>query len=161
MRTERWFFGFIAFLFIHSISYNIAGAQQSAIYGTVKNAETGEFLPGANVFLDQTTVGAYTDKTGAYRIKDLPSGIYTLVFSFIGFERFEKKVTFPLSDPKEINVFLKPDNIQMDALTVKDRFPKEWQRNLEKFKSLFLGYSQNAEGTKILNPEVLKFSENN
>ena len=56
-------------------------AQDGAITGRVTDPN-GEILPGVNVVLKGTTVGAITDSEGNYRIAATTG---TLVFSFIGY----------------------------------------------------------------------------
>ena len=43
-------------------------SQTLTIYGLITNNETGESLIGANVFIENTNFGAYTDKNGFYSI---------------------------------------------------------------------------------------------
>ena len=48
--------------------------------------ENGSPLAGVNVYLEGTYIGASTDMDGNYVILNIPPGIYTLVFSMIGYE---------------------------------------------------------------------------
>lgn len=62
-------------------------AQASGkIYGQIVDAETGETLIGATARLDGTLKGAATDIDGRYSIEDVEPGVYTVIFSFIGFQ---------------------------------------------------------------------------
>ena len=67
------------------------------IVGKVTDASTGEYLPGANVWLEGTTLGAATDREGVYRIYNVPPGTYTLRASYIGYEDFSTTVTVSVS----------------------------------------------------------------
>lgn len=62
-------------------------AQQTAITvtGTVKDAKTGETLPGVNVVVKGTTTGGATDVDGNFTIK-VPYSEATLVFTYIGYQ---------------------------------------------------------------------------
>ena len=62
-----------------------AFAQTGKISGTVRDASSGETLPGVNVAIDGTTQGAQTDVDGFYNIINVRPGTYTLRVSFIGF----------------------------------------------------------------------------
>ncbi len=53
--------------------------------GVVRDAETGETIPGANVRIDGTTQGASTNVDGEYRIIGVRPGTYALVASFVGY----------------------------------------------------------------------------
>ncbi|MDP4222875.1 MAG: TonB-dependent receptor [Bacteroidota bacterium] len=58
--------------------------QQVKITGTVKDASTGETMPGVNIQVKGTAVGAITDADGKYTLADVDRNA-TLVFSFIGY----------------------------------------------------------------------------
>lgn len=65
----------------------IAWAQPGTLTGVVSDAQTGETLPGVNVFIKGTSYGTATDFNGRYTINDLPDGEYNVEFSFIGYEK--------------------------------------------------------------------------
>ena len=56
------------------------------IVGRVTDAKTGDPLPGVNVIVQGTTLGAATDVDGYYVILRLPPGTYTLVAQMIGYQ---------------------------------------------------------------------------
>ena len=60
------------------------GGPAGTISGTVRDAETGEPLPGANVRVEGTGAGAATDRDGRFQIGVGP-GTYTVAVSFIGY----------------------------------------------------------------------------
>ena len=60
-------------------------AQTGKIAGTVKDASTGEALPGVNVVIDGTTQGAVTDLNGFYNILNVRPGSYSIRASFVGY----------------------------------------------------------------------------
>lgn len=57
------------------------------ISGRVVDSQTGEVLPGVNVFLEGTAIGSATDSDGYYYILNIPAGSYTLTASFVGYQR--------------------------------------------------------------------------
>ena len=64
----------------------VALAQTTGkIAGRVTDAVTGETLPGVNVLIEGTTLGASSDFEGEYSIIGVRPGTYTLVASFVGF----------------------------------------------------------------------------
>jgi TonB family protein len=56
------------------------------IYGSVKDKESGEPLPGVNVVIVGTRLGAATDMEGNYFIVNVPPGLYKVQMSFIGYK---------------------------------------------------------------------------
>ena len=62
-------------------------AVTGKISGIVTDAETGEALPGVNVIIEGTTLGAATTATGEYFIIGIPPGIYSVTASIIGYQK--------------------------------------------------------------------------
>ncbi len=56
------------------------------IAGRVVDASTGDPLPGVNVFIEGTTLGAATDADGYYYIINVKPGKYTLHFQYVGYK---------------------------------------------------------------------------
>ena len=61
-------------------------AQNGQIRGEITDILTGESLPGANVVVMGTSIGAATDLNGEYFISRVPAGDYNLVVTFIGYK---------------------------------------------------------------------------
>jgi hypothetical protein len=57
-----------------------------------------------NVVILNTNYGAATDENGNYKIADLSSGIYTIEFSAVGFERLRKDEL--LSEMNQLSLIL-------------------------------------------------------
>ncbi len=60
-------------------------AQNGKLAGTVTDAETGEPLPGANIILVNTSMGAAANDEGQYTILNISPGVYNVRASFIGY----------------------------------------------------------------------------
>ena len=85
------FFLFISFVIL---SFSNLFAQSKAtgeIAGKLVDSQNGEPLIGANVYLENTTLGAASDLEGHYVILKVPAGEYTLIMSNIGYA--DTKVT--------------------------------------------------------------------
>jgi hypothetical protein len=76
----------MALLFFLTSQFVMAGIT-GKIAGTIKDATTGDPLPGVNVVITGTTMGAATDMDGNYFIINLPPGVYTIEASMLGYER--------------------------------------------------------------------------
>ena len=83
-RTSLFFFLFIALAF--SASAVFAGST-GKISGKVVEKSTGETLPGANVVIEGTTLGAVTDPDGNYFVINVPPGSYTVNASMVGYHK--------------------------------------------------------------------------
>lgn len=84
-------------LFLASLISSTGLLAQGTVRGTVTDAGTGETLPGVNVIISELTIGAATDVDGNYRIANVPAGTYTLVASFVGYQKYEASVTIGAS----------------------------------------------------------------
>ncbi len=75
----------LSVLLVLCVGWTIAQAQTGTIRGVVEDAETGEPLPGVNVIVQGTDLGAASNEDGEYVIIQVPSGTYDVQASFIGY----------------------------------------------------------------------------
>ena len=90
-------------------------AQKYTLSGVVKNASTGEVLAGATVSIAGQGVGVFTDSKGGYSIP-LSKGVYTVEYSYIGFETMSVELT--VNDNLKKNVRLSPDAVKIEKVVV-------------------------------------------
>lgn len=83
----RWLLGMGIIFFISTSS---ASAQSSLISGTIKDAESGEGIPGVNIVAKGTTTGAVTDIDGKYSVEVDQNSV--LVISYVGYKTQEVNV---------------------------------------------------------------------
>lgn len=96
-------------VFLGSWSY---AATSGKIAGKVISAGTGEPLPGANVMIEGTSIGAATDAEGDYYILNVTSGRYNVKVSMMGYK--------PVIQT-EVNVSINhttPVNFQMEETVI-------------------------------------------
>ncbi len=105
------FFGLILLL-ISTVSHS-ALAQQRTLTGRVTIADDGAPMPGVNVVLKGTSIGAATDAAGKYTIS-VPETGRTLIFSFIGFATRE----ISIGTGSTLDVKLETDTKQLAELVV-------------------------------------------
>ncbi|MFQ5649371.1 MAG: TonB-dependent receptor [bacterium] len=67
-----------------------AQSQYGRITGKIVEQKTGAALPGANVVLVGTHLGAATDRQGYYLIPRIPAGTYDISVRYIGYEEMSK-----------------------------------------------------------------------
>ncbi|PJF33122.1 MAG: TonB-dependent receptor, partial [Phototrophicales bacterium] len=77
---------FIILLVVLSLPVAAISSTVGKVSGKITDRETGEALPGANVQIDGTTLGAATDVNGEFVILNVPVGRYTIKASFIGYQ---------------------------------------------------------------------------
>lgn len=79
----------LLFLITLLLTYSIQlhAGTTGKISGKITDAETGEALPGINIMIEGTTMGAASDINGEYLINNIPPGKYTLIASGVGFQK--------------------------------------------------------------------------
>lgn len=105
-------------LLVIAISYLFAGTT-GKIAGRLTDAETGEGLPGVNVIVEGTPLGAATDADGTYIILNVPPGLYTISFEYIGYQRVVvREVRVNVDFTTRLDRSLKPTVIEGEAVEV-------------------------------------------
>lgn len=87
--------------------------------GIVRDAETGEGLPGVNITVLNTHHGAATDVEGNYVILNLPAGTYDIAASMIGYSRLTITNVRILPDfTSRIEFLLRPQDLAGEEITI-------------------------------------------
>jgi hypothetical protein len=136
-----------------------AQSGKASLTGRVTDARTGEALAFANVFLANTTLGVTTDQNGLYSLNNLPLGTVDVAASYLGYSLFSKSIRLENAPPVTLDIALTPSQVVLEAVEVKARENKEWQRQLGRFSREFIGNTPFARQCHLLNPQVLSFSQ--
>jgi TonB-dependent receptor len=83
--------GILVFAFFF-IAAPAQGQLSATIKGTVKDGQSGDALPGANVTVVGSSLGAVTDVEGRYVIRNAPPGNVTLRASYLGYKALDHAV---------------------------------------------------------------------
>jgi len=75
----------LVLLFILGLNYTVHAATTGKIAGTVVDKSTGDPLPGVNVLVPGTQLGAATDVGGRYYIINMPPDVYNVSAQMIGY----------------------------------------------------------------------------
>ena len=102
-----------------------------SIFGRVVDKSAGEYIIGANVLLEGTTIGAATDLDGNYTIKNVPPGTYSLIFSYISYSKSKiENVQVKAGEETRVDVALQSEAIAVDSIVVVGEASLEYESAL-------------------------------
>jgi len=111
----------VALAVLFFICASMAGAvfaQTGVITGSVVESGTDRTLPGANVLIVGTNLGAASDVDGNYQIVRVPPGTYQLEVRFMGYKTQTKEVQVIANQEVTIDFEMGMDPFKMDAVVV-------------------------------------------
>ncbi|MBD3287812.1 TonB-dependent receptor [candidate division KSB1 bacterium] len=95
-----------------------SGSGRGKISGSVEDGKTGDVLPGANVFIEGTSLGAATNLEGYFYIPNLLPGTYTVTAKYIGYASQSKTVQIMPGENVKLNFELEYVVVEGDEVTV-------------------------------------------
>jgi len=134
--------------------------QTGQLAGRIVDAQTRESLPYAHVFVNNTTLGTTTNEEGKFILKNVPTGSIEIVYSFIGYQTYQARVTVAEGETVAVTILLVPVKEELKSVEVTSSRDKEWLKQLKRFEKVFFG-EKFAAICKIQNPWVLDFSTTN
>jgi TonB-dependent receptor len=109
---------FYLFILLLLLSHQ-AFAQTGRITGKVVDAQNGEAVIGANIFLESTGFGSASDLDGNYLILSAPPGKYTMIVSVIGYAQTKiNNVEVKENGLTRIDVSLKQEILTTETVVV-------------------------------------------
>ncbi len=106
-------------LFLFWVPGRTQAQNYGRISGTVVAAKDGTPLPGADVIVQGTFLGASASRSGHFLVEKIPPGQYTVRISMMGFQTEEvKKVRVVAGKTTKLSVKLREDVVQMAPVVV-------------------------------------------
>lgn len=101
------------------IPFLLFAGTTGKLVGSIKDAQTGEPLIGANILIEGTDFGAATNIRGEYVILNIPPGRYNVRISFIGYETvLYTDVIIIVDQTTPLSADLNPQSIEVDEIVV-------------------------------------------
>ena len=130
-------------------------SRSQVIKGTILDSENKKPIPFSVAYFDGTSVATYADDKGSFKFDARNIQSMPIVFSALGY--FSTKVV-DYSPVKDIIVYLTPKTYELSEVSVETKGnPKIRIRNLETFRTEFLGRTRNFDGCEILNEDDIRF----
>jgi TonB-dependent SusC/RagA subfamily outer membrane receptor len=93
-------------------------AQTGSISGVVVDEKSNQPLPGANIFIKGTSMGAASDADGKYKITNVPPGNYNLLAAYIGYYTLEQTVQVVVNEVAVVNFNMRVSILKADEIVV-------------------------------------------
>ncbi len=126
----------------------VAGAEQKPtgrVTGMVMDAVNNAPLPGANVLLEGTTLGAVTRTNGVFNIDRVPPGTYRIIATLLGYRKMViNGVTVSTGQPQVVRIRLNRQTINMGNVQVRAK------RETQSFD-----YEKAIAGHEIITPKFV------
>lgn len=154
----RWVFTCISFLFF---AKGIAFSQQLNLDFQLVDATQNTPVADAHLFISDASLGSISDINGRCRLDLSEEENQVLIITHVSYETLvippEKYRTLI----NGVSLPIESNGIDIGEIQVIAKRSRKWKQNLRKFKRAFLGTGEPASKCKIMNPEVLRFKEEN
>lgn len=101
------------------LSVPVWAQNAGKISGVVTDKDTGEPLPGVNVLIQDTYLGASTDIDGFFVVLNVPPGNYVVGFNYIGYQAVNIENVRVVADiTKRLDVKLSATTLELDSAIV-------------------------------------------
>ena len=91
--------------------------SQNQVTGLVTDEKDGSSLPGVSVRLQGTDKGTVTDPDGKFAL-EVPNGLFTLEFTYVGYQKFTVPVAVGESKSKFLKVVMTEESKDLDIVVV-------------------------------------------
>ena len=108
----------LTFLTILIFTSTLLIAQNSTLSGFITDAETGEGLISANVFVTELGTGTTSNEYGFFSVT-IPKGKYEVQFSYIGYKK--ETIDIDLNLSVSMNVELSPESFEINEVVVEGK----------------------------------------
>ncbi len=118
---------FTLLIFIYSFlvfNIHLLAGTTGKIVGIVIDSDNGEPLPGINIIIENTTMGAASDLDGNFLINNIPPGRYTITASGVGFgKQSYSNVKVSADFTTKLDFQLSTDVISVETVVVEAKTP--------------------------------------
>ena len=102
-------------------------AQAATLSGFVTDADSGESLPLASIVLTQVQLGAASNSSGYYAVKEVPAGTYEVEISYIGYKSWRDTLAFSDRDVR-LDVALQVESVDLEEIVIQAERSEELEQ---------------------------------
>lgn len=104
-------------LFVFLLLASTVLAQTGTLTGTVTDQNSGDLLPGVNIYLPELERGAATNADGAFTIRNIPFDTYQIRATYVGYSTFEDQVSID-QETVTLDIALSAQTQQLEDVVV-------------------------------------------
>lgn len=93
----------LSILLFFALILQVSAQEKYTLSGYIRDAETGEELPGSTVYIPETGAGVTSNIYGFYSIT-LPEGTYNVEYSFVGMKKYTEEIELTQNTKKNIEL---------------------------------------------------------
>lgn len=125
--------------------------------GTVIDEKTGQPLPFANVYINNSSIGTTTNDKGTYVLANLPIGSVEVAVSYLGYTPLKQTLRFEQPGRKTVQFKMRA-GMELEGVIIYSKKSKKREQRLKIITRELLGTGPFSRLCKILNPDVLRIS---
>lgn len=108
---------FFLFLFLTFTALNVS-AHNGSIKGYIYNGDGRKPLEGAGIYIKELKMSAVTDAFGAFFLKNVKDGKFSIIVSHVGFETQEEIIKIEDGVTTDFAVHLSPASVKINEVTI-------------------------------------------
>ena len=148
---------YLCILFI-LLSFQTGFSQVIPLQFKLIDKESQEPISSAHIFISDSSIGSISDEQGNCVINVSPHEHQTIIISHLAYDTYIIEPSKYLKSKESSIIKLNSNGVDLNQIQITSQRSKKWKQNLKKFKEALLGAGKPASKCKIVNPEVLRFN---
>jgi len=150
MATVSMSIRLLTIILITAIAVMAQSAGKGKIFGSVVDSETGQPIIGANVYLEDTSLGAASDLDGNFAIFNVPAESYTLVVSVVGYAETKiNNVKILNNKITKLDISITPEILTTEVVVVEAKAVQNTEASLLKSRQKSIAVSDAISAEEI------------
>ena len=108
----------LGLLFIGALAASAVTADAQVITGRITDAQSGQAIAAAQVFVSALDLGALSEGNGTYSVQNVPAGTHIVSVQRLGFQSVEQSVTLGAGQTVQLNFTLQSQALALDEIVV-------------------------------------------
>jgi TonB-linked SusC/RagA family outer membrane protein len=108
----------LGILFAVALLASAATANAQVITGRITDAQSGQAVSAAQIFVAALDLGGLSEGNGSYRLQNVPAGVHTVSVLRLGYRAIEQSVTVGAGQTVQLNFALETEALALDAIVV-------------------------------------------